>query len=173
VTRFVARGAPGVTFSPEQEASIARQLGVAAPVDAAQSTPKRGAHGGLPGSQGSAMNTTEKRFARYLDELQEGGHVFSWRFTKLGVRLPARRAIYRPDFSVRIGLGIRTAHLGAAHELVLIDVKGRDKETGRPRVVRASGLRMRVAARELEGHVRLWVAWPDGRGGWSWELVEP
>lgn len=143
--------------------------------DAAPEKPAAvGPHGGVPGQARSKRSQTEldyEAWARARTSVLEVV-VHPW-----SVKLPAERATYTPDMAVRyMGECARVdgtyhARTSTLLALDLVEVKGTDRKTGRPRFTEAGRLRAKLAAQALSVlGIRLVTAWRV-KGEWHHETV--
>lgn len=165
----------------DQRADVERQLGIGLePVGTPQTLAgkiartqgKASPHTGKGAKKGPSA--TEKRFMAWLDLLKQAGEILAWDYEPIRVVLRATRATHRTDFlvSVRWRYDADPSYpLGGAHRLVLIEIKPKDGDTGRPYVTAAASLRIRSAAERLKGLIPVFLAWPQG-SGWAFDLVE-
>lgn len=137
------------------DAVYARRQRPEAPVVAPQAKAK-GKQGHTPGQ----MNKTESRYAQYLELRKIAGEITDYKFEAVTVKLgPDCR--YSPDFMVRDNAGF----------ISFVEVKARDKKTGKALSRDDSKVKIRVAAQQFPEFV--WImAWPLPNGSWAEKVIQ-
>lgn len=128
----------------------------------------RSPHTGKGAKRG--MSKLELRFQNYLAQMKAQGVVLGYAYELARVPLGVPRATKKPDFWVRCD-GWRIDDEDGAFPLVVIEVKPKDGDTGRPYFGPKGRLSVKLAAQRLAlVMVPLYVAWPYMED-WRFERV--